>query len=432
MRIEKEMKFTLLLSKYKKLVLLKKYPKLLFIVNFILICILSSFFLIGVGRSSLFETNFEFGISYGDELVYYSEYGISYNDPLLDRPEKHVNYQKFVIGDISIIDPTSCRFSYKISLNITNDPDYENLSHWDTGYNQTVILNTSNMEQLLFGPFLPLDIGFDDIFTKESFSQMYGGFGIGPNEGDYEIVVHENSSTFSVSELRLSFEMIFDATIDGEHRKTSTIIKYTLGKNHIIESADLSVSTTTGNFTTETENSLYLIYSNIQSNPTFYDIPNDGDMIQTILLMTGGISLVVIAVGIVSYISYIGVLRIRKEGKIRNYKVDISKIEKIIYNHNFNEAHQNLLVIHQELEILGHMDYSQKIENLMKTCRINAGFFEQRKTLIDKFNQGEIRSAYTGLVQLLKEVNKPEFIDWIDPSVTSEIADSLKKVASNL
>jgi len=154
-------------------------------------------------------------------------------------------------------------------------------------------------------------------------------------------------------------------------------------------------------------------------------------MIQTILLMTGGISLVLIAVGGVSYISYIGVLRMRKEGKIRNFKAEILNIEKIIENHDFNEAHQNLMDIHQELELLGHMDYSQKIENLMKTCRINSGFLEQKKILMDKFNKGDIEFVYTSLVELLKEVNKPEYTDWIDASVTSEITDSLKKVASN-
>ncbi len=424
------MKFTLLLSNFKNMLHLKKAHKFALFVNFILVYILTGLILIGVGRSSHIETNFEFAISNSDELVYFSEQGISYNDPLLDQPEEYVSYQKYTIGEIAIIDPTSCSFSYTVSQNLTNNPDYGNSSHWDTGYNQTVILNTDNSEQLLFGPFLPLDIGFDDIFTKESFSQMYGGYGIGmgPVGGDSEIVVHENSSIFSVSELRLSFEMIFDATIDGEHQRTSTKITYLLGKNHIFESAVMSTSSTIGNVTTDSFNSLYLVYSNIQNIQTFHDISDDAD-IQTILLMTGGISLAVIAVGGVSYIV---VRKVRVEGNLKIFESEILNIEKTIHNHVFSESHEKLMVIHKELEILGHVDYSQKIENLMKTCRINSAFLEQKKTLMDKLNKGEIRFAYTGLVELLKEVNKPEYVDWIDSSVTSEITDSLKKVASNL
>ena len=121
-----------------------------------------------------------------------------------------------------------------------------------------------------------------------------------------------------------------------------------------------------------------------------------------------------------------------KKGKIRDFEADLLIIEKTIDNHDFNEAHQKLMDLNQEFELLGHKVHSQKIENLMKTCRINSGFLEQRKNLMDKLDKGEIESAYTGLVELLKEVNKPEYMDWIDPAVTSEIADSLKIVPGNL
>lgn len=429
------MKFTLLVSNIKNMLHLKKVHKLVLFVNFILLTILTSLILIGVSRSSPIDTSFEFGISSGDELVFYMEQGNSYNDPLLDQPEKYESYQKYTIGDITINNSTSCKLSFNVSQNITNNPDYENASHWDRGYDQTVILNTDNREEFFMGPFLPLDIGFDDIFTKETFSQMYGGMGIGmvPVGGDSEIIVHENITTFSASKLRLDFEMIFNATIDGENTSAFTKISFILGKNHIIETSDLSTSSTTGNLTTVMEHSLDLVYSNIQNIQTFHDIPDDNvipdDDIQTILQMTGVISLAVIAVG---GVSYIGVRKVRVEGNLKIFESEILNIEKNIHNHVFIESHEKLMVIHKELEILGQLDYLQKIENLMKTCRINSSFLEQKKNLMDKFTKGDIKFAYTGLVKLLKEVNKLEYTNWIDSSVKSEIADSLKKVAGNL
>ena len=120
-----------------------------------------------------------------------------------------------------------------------------------------------------------------------------------------------------------------------------------------------------------------------------------------------------------------------KKGKIRDLETDLLIIEKTIDNQDFNEAHQKLMDLHQEFELMGYKDHSQKIENLMKSCIINSDFLEQRKTLVDKFDKGEIESAYKGLVELLKEVNKQEYSNWIDPAVTSEVADSLKMVAGN-